>query len=258
MEDGTLTDRYVIINADDLGISRQVNDATFRLIDKGIVTSATIIANAPDTEDACLRAKAFPECSFGVHMNVTQIKPMTSPAKLEQLLDSDGCFVDEKVRQVSIDSTLADGIFDEFCAQIEKLQSLGIKLSHIDSHHHVHTIPRLFPVLKKVQRRFQIRKVRISRNIYASHEIVSRKLLLKKALFNLLLRRYYKTRTTQGFTDFKAFVEYGTTKNMTHGCVEAMVHLGADGYEDESELLETPWQDSLGSQITTIGYHDLP
>jgi len=238
-------------------MSQEVNDATFRAIKKGIVTSATIIANAPKSEDACERAKSFPNCSFGAHLNVTQFKPIISSEALKPLLGEDGHFMEERVRQISIDSTLANGIFDEFCAQIEKLRTLGIGVNHLDSHHHVHTIPRLFPVLKKVQKQFQIRKVRISRNIYASHENVSRILLFKKYLFNFLLRHYYKTQTTQGFTDFKAYAEYGTTTNMIHKSVEAMVHLGAEGYADESELLEEPWQDTWEHPVSLISYRDL-
>ena len=248
---------YLIINADDLGISRGVNDATFKLIEGEQVTSATLIANAPYIEDACKRAILLPNCSYGVHLNVTQFQPLTSSKKLKPLLDTDGAFAGDRIRQVSIDASLSDGIFEEFCAQIEKLQSLGVALSHIDSHHHVHTVPRLFPVLKRVQKRFQIRKVRLSRNIYGSHEKAPRVLLFKKALFNFLLKNYYRTETTQGFTDFRTFVEYGTTKRMKYRCVEAMVHLGTDGYEDDTELLETRWQNSLKFPVGLISYRDL-
>jgi len=75
-----------------------------------------------------------------------------------------------RVRETPIDTGLAQGIYDEFCAQVARVQSLGVKVSHLDSHNYVTTIPKLLPVLKRVQKRFQIRKVRITRNIYGSGE----------------------------------------------------------------------------------------
>ena len=42
----------VIVNADDLGMSQEVNDATFELMSKGRISSATIMANAPATREA--------------------------------------------------------------------------------------------------------------------------------------------------------------------------------------------------------------
>ena len=247
----------VIVNADDLGISQKVNCATFELIEAGLVTSATLMANAPHIEDACERAKEFPNCSFGVHLNVTQFQPLSSPGALEPLLDNSGAFDWERIRQVSIDSSLAKGIFEEFCSQIDRLQSLNVAVTHIDSHHHVHTLPRLFPILKRVQKKFQIRRVRISRNIYAGHENVSRSLLLKKTLFNILLKYYYRTKTTQGFTDLKAFIEKAESKQIKHKSVEVMVHLGSDSYVDDTEVLVSPWQASLGFQARLISYGDI-
>ena len=67
----------IIINADDLGISQEVNDAIFGLMAEGKVTSATILANGPAVEEAARRVAEFPECSFGVHLNLTEFKPWT-------------------------------------------------------------------------------------------------------------------------------------------------------------------------------------
>ena len=247
----------VIINADDLGMSREVNDATFHLIEDGHVTSATMLANSPLIEEACERASLFPGCSFGAHLNLTQFSPLTGPGRLAPLLDDDGNLIEERIRGVSIDSSLAEEIFDEFCAQIDSLQSLGVAVGHIDSHHHVHTIPRLFSVLKRVQKKYQIRKVRISRNIYAAHEKVSKSLLFKKSVFNFALKHYYRTKTTQGFTDFKAFIEQGTRRQIKHRTVEVMVHPGSDVYEDESDQLAAPWNEDMKFPVRLINYRDI-
>ena len=143
----------LIVNADDLGINQQVNEATFDLIKQGKVTSSTIIANGPFIEEACAQLSRFPECSFGAHLNVTEFAPLIGSGNLKPLLDSNGEFIMGRVREIPIDSSLSEGIFQEFCAQIERLQSLGVPVSHLDSHNYVLSISRMFPVLKRVQKK---------------------------------------------------------------------------------------------------------
>lgn len=248
----------LIVNADDLGATQVVNDAVFELVDQKLVTSATFIANAPDVEEACRRAKDYPGCSFGVHLNVTEYAPLTGPGDLRGLLDDNGNFAREKIRKVTIDSALSEGIFQEFSAQIQRLLSLGATVGHIDSHEHVHTLPGVFPILKKIQKRFNIRKVRISRNIYGLEGTVPLALKLKKAVYNAALRHYYRTTTTQGFGDFKSFHANAQPGKLKQKRVEVMVHPGSEIYGDgEIELLKGPWRDSLDFQVRLISWADL-
>lgn len=250
----------IIVNADDLGAGHEINETTFDLMSEGRVTSATMMANGPEIEAACQGARSFPHCSFGVHLNVTEFRPLSDPQHIQPLLDGEGGFAGEdRIRQISIDSALAEGIYSEFCAQIERLRALGVPVSHLDSHHHVHTIQRVFPILKKVQKQFDIRKVRISRNIYAPGQRVSAPLVAKKAVYNFFLRHYYKSLTTRGFTDFQTFYEYGTSKGVKYRTVEVMVHPGSQSYggEGETQLLRTPWQDDLVNPVRLISYDEL-
>ena len=158
-----LTTLSVTVNADDLGLSEHVNAEIFRLIDAGRVTSATLIASAPAIEQAARRTHKFPNTSFGAHLNLTEFEPLTDPRGLAPLVGTDGCFCGN-VRNITIDVALRRAIRAEWNAQIGRLRMLGVDVSHIDSHHHVHTIPSLFTTLKNVQRDAGIRKVRISKN----------------------------------------------------------------------------------------------
>jgi predicted glycoside hydrolase/deacetylase ChbG (UPF0249 family) len=217
-----------------------------------------MLANSPFIEEACERASLFPDCSFGAHLNLTQFPPLTGSGRLEPLLDHEGAFVEERIREISIDSLLSEGIFDEFCAQIDKLRSLGVKLVHIDSHHYIHTIPGVFPVLKKVQKRYQIRKVRISRNLYDSAEGISGVLKLKKAFYNFLLRHYYRTKTTDGFSDFSLFYQNAKSGKLKRRVYEVTVHPGSSYYPtDEIDLLKGPWRESLDFPVQLISYAEL-
>ena len=213
--------------------------------------------NSPFIEEACERASKYPNCSFGVHLNITEFSPLTGDAKLGPLLDEDGTFDEKNTRETPIDSSIAEGLLEELGAQVEKLLSLGIIPEHLDSHHHIHTLPRFFSVLKKIQKKYQIRKVRLTRNIYAAQENVSKPLLAKKIAFNFALKHYYRTKTTQGFTDFKTFLEQGARRQLKYRTVEIMVHPGSTVYEDESEGLAAPWQKNMKFPVRLINYRDI-
>ena len=143
----------IIVNADDLGMSREVNEATFDLIARGRISSATIMANAPATREAARHVERFPWCSFGVHLNLTQFEPLTAGPGARLLVDEQGQMsrANERARP-GVERLRA--IYHELCAQIERIASLGVRITHLDSHNHVHTrSPLVFPALKEVQRR---------------------------------------------------------------------------------------------------------
>jgi predicted glycoside hydrolase/deacetylase ChbG (UPF0249 family) len=253
----TSSETLVIINADDLGHNPSVNDATFELMSAGTVTSATLLANAAHLESAVAQFSHFPMCSFGIHLNLTSGRPLHPTNPLRTLLEPSGCFDSGQIRAVTAGPTLLRAVYLEFCAQIETLLSLGVAISHIDSHHHIHTIPSLFLALKRLQRKYQIRKVRTTWNILPATRRPSPTLLLKKKMFSLALRHFYPTKTTSGFTDFLTFYEYAVQHKLRHDSVEAMVHPGADGYEEEATLLQSAWRERLPLAFRLASYNDL-
>jgi predicted glycoside hydrolase/deacetylase ChbG (UPF0249 family) len=268
----------LIVNADDLGISRNVNRATFELLDQRLVTSATLLANGEFVEEACSELFRFPHCSFGVNLNITEFRSLSGSGLLDPLLDNSGMFQQSRTRQVSLDRPLLEGIFEEFSAQIQKLASLGVQVSHIDSHHYILSMPRLFPILKRIQKKFRIRRARITRNIYADelisqlgltpHELavdplladgdVSKSLRAKKWLYNFFLRNYYRTKTTDGFSGFRLFYEYAKTHKMNQRTFEVNVHPENPFYDaGEAEILRGPWREAIGFPIRLISYYEI-
>jgi predicted glycoside hydrolase/deacetylase ChbG (UPF0249 family) len=245
----------VIVNADDLGLSREVNDATFELMSRGVVTSATVMANGPFVLDAIERSKRFSGCSFGVHLNLTEFRPLRQREGLRQILSDNGEFtnaLDQAPATVKKTRRLLAAIADEWCDQIEFLRRAGLQVSHLDSHQHVHTIPALFPVLKYVQGRCGIRKVRTARNVYKTDLSASK--LLAKRVFHFSLRHFYATRTTHVFMDFATFHERAVVGRQTWPSAEVMVHPGSPADSAESQLLRSDWQKRGNSSIQLISY----
>ena len=246
----------VIINADDLGISEAVNDAIFELMARRRVTSATVLANGPAFRHAVSKIKHFPRCSFGAHLNLTQFAPVAPASDAALLRGADG-LMSRSIENQRSTPKLLSAMYRELCAQVELLGSAGIDITHFDSHHHIHTKPQLFPVIKAVQRRFGVRKVRISKNIYTSQQPLSPALARKKRAYNWFLRNFFTTRTTDGFTELLSYRVVLNGKALSHRSVELMVHPGASYAAEEITILESDWLISPRFYAGLISYREL-
>jgi chitin disaccharide deacetylase len=243
----------LIINADDLGRTLEANEAIFALMELGLVTSATIMANSPFVEEAIAKLSRFPRCSFGIHLNVTEFSPLSSQPALGSLLDQAGNFNLSRFRKAVLHGPLKQAILNEWSAQVRKLQSYGITISHIDSHHGVHTEGRLFGVLKCLQHKFDIRKVRIRETIAPSPG----QLLIRSRCWNIALRLVYPTHTTSAFTDFSTFLQAATSLAERYATLEVMVHPGHPRYASETSTLMSFWRERLPSPVELISYHEI-
>jgi predicted glycoside hydrolase/deacetylase ChbG (UPF0249 family) len=243
----------LIINADDLGRTLEVNEAIFALLDLGLVTSATIMANSPFVDRALTNLTRFPHYSFGIHLNVTEFAPLSSQPALASLLDQAGNFSLGKFREAVLHRNLKQAILTEWSSQVRKLQSRGLAISHIDSHHGVHTDGRLFWVLKHLQRDFGIRRVRIRETIASSPG----QLLLRARFWNAALKLVYSTHTTSGFTDFSTFLEIAPSLAKRCPTVEVMVHPGHPRIAAETPALLSPWREQLPFPVELISYQEV-
>jgi predicted glycoside hydrolase/deacetylase ChbG (UPF0249 family) len=247
----------VIVNADDLGHDEKTNAAIFDLMSTGRVTSASLLANGSGFERAVKRVRDFPAVSFGVHLNLTDGFPLTTSPALEEIVGLDGSFNREKIRRLIIDKPLRAAILSEWTAQVEKTLWSGVPVTHLDGHHHIHRFPGLFSTLKRLQERFGIRRVRLTRNIYPLNESPPWSLLVSKRIWIQWLRHYYRTRTTDGFTSLEVFLQKATVLPPRFRSVELMVHPSHPDFEEETRLLSGEWWKALPFEIQTISYHDL-
>ena len=249
---------FIIVNADDLGRSKKVNDAIFDLMKRKRVTSASLLANGPSVEEAIKRSIDYPNCSFGIHLNLMEFRPLSSGKGLSEITDHEGQFKGN-LFNVSISKSLLNAIYYEWFAQVEKLLLNKVPISHIDSHFHTHTIPKLFLVLKRIQKTFGIRKVRITKNLYSDEQAISSKyLLLKKWVWNTALRHFYGTVTTQIFSDFTSFIEIlKGGKKLRFRTGELMVHPGMEEFSEETQLLAADWEAIAKTKVIFINYRCL-
>ena len=130
-------------------------------------------------------------------------------------------------------------------------------VSHLDSHHHVHTEPRLFGILKRLQKKFHLRRVRITKNVYGADHHVGKKLLASKVAWNFALRHYFATETTDGFTSFIEFYSRLRAGLAWKGSIELMCHPGGELFVEETALLWGDWKEILAPAAQLISFNEL-
>jgi len=156
-------DRRVIINADDFGLCDGVNKAVAQAHTDGVLTSATIMANMPAADEAVKIAKKLPNLGVGVHLNLTEGRPLSKDTCIGRLLDTDGQFACSpfKLSLLSLGGhKIREAIRAELAAQIQWVIDNGLKPTHLDSHKHIHTFPQLFSIVCQLAGRFQIPAIR--------------------------------------------------------------------------------------------------
>jgi chitin disaccharide deacetylase len=154
----------LILNADDFGLTPGVNRAIGELNAAGVLTSSTLMANGRAFDDAVAVAHAHPALGVGCHIVLTDGTPVSPPESIPSLLGPDRKTfrptLSEFVRALLLGRVREEDVVREALAQIEKLQRVGIRVTHLDSHKHTHLFPSVARPLLEVAERTSIRAVR--------------------------------------------------------------------------------------------------
>lgn len=143
----------LIINADDFGYCEAVNYGILSVHMNGVVNSTTMMANMPGVEHAVNLIKEHKDLSCGVHMTLSCGKPVLS--NLKTIVDENGNFYRKLTNELLKNMDLEE-IYNELCAQIDKVINCGIEICHLDSHHHIHQLKILKPVVEKILEKYKL------------------------------------------------------------------------------------------------------
>ena len=158
--------KQLIVNADDFGMAPGVNRAIVEAHRTGIVTSTSLLANGLAFEEAADAARATPTLAVGVHLNLTEGRPISDAAHLGTLVTGAGEFVGSPealfFRMVAGRVSM-DAAERELRAQIERIQDAGIQPTHLDGHQHVHMWPPMFALTARLAAEYGLAGVRSSR-----------------------------------------------------------------------------------------------
>jgi predicted glycoside hydrolase/deacetylase ChbG (UPF0249 family) len=153
--------KLLIIHADDLGFAHSADAATFDALDKGAVSSASIMMPTPWVTEVAAYAKAHPNADLGLHLTLTsewqtyRWGTVESKDKVPSLLDSAGTLPSEDAPVAA--SSKPSEVEREIRAQIERALSLGIHPTHLDSHMGaLFTTPELAATYVKVAHEYHL------------------------------------------------------------------------------------------------------
>jgi len=155
----------LIINADDFGLTAGVNKGITETIRNGLVTSTTVMVNMPHAPKILELAREFPHIGVGVHINLTQGKPVSERDLVRSLLREDGEFLGEEdlMKRSFLRKLNLTEVYSEVVAQINRLREWGIQPTHIDSHQRNHLFPGIYPTVLKAALNCRVSKIRTHR-----------------------------------------------------------------------------------------------
>jgi len=233
--------RLLIINADDLGYDPSVTKGIFEAMDRGVVSSATLMVNSPSSQAAAQQARGR---AVGLHLNLTRWAPAWSGFPSGLLVNG---ALDEALAG-RLPAAVAES---EALAQVARFEALvGAKPTHIDVHKHLHLYEGIFEGLCAAarQRALAVRSV----------SAAMRARIRERGL-----------RTCDGFLGEAGGEAYWTLNRLREqlsalpkdGCTELMCHPGytpstvKSGYAVQREVeLETFLHPGARALITHLGF----
>jgi predicted glycoside hydrolase/deacetylase ChbG (UPF0249 family) len=163
--------RRLIVNADDYGKTREVSDAIREAATRGVVTSTTVMVNMPHAAAVAELTRERPGLGVGLHLNLTEGRPVARPAAVPSLVDRTGRLwpPGEFLRRAWLGRIRPEHLRAEIDAQLAALLELVGEVTHLDSHKHVHSrSPGVLRVALRVAAVRGVRRVRTSRRTFVA------------------------------------------------------------------------------------------
>lgn len=255
--------KKIIINADDLGFSPGVNQAILKAHNQGFLTHASLMANTDYFDDAVSEILAkCKELKVGVHVNLTCAKPLFKENKIA----TEGFLKNDFVKLLFKRKTkkVLHSLEKEIEMQILKIKNAGIEISHIDGHEHVHIIPSINKIVRKLAKKYNIDRVReINESFITSFKYNLRTASFANIIKLMLLRflqlynknnnnvKFYSILNTCEINEENLF-QY--LENADYKIVEIMLHPGITALDQNIKNLDQRFVDFLHSDFRTQEY----
>lgn len=234
-------------------------------------------------EHAIGLALATPELDYGVHLTLVEEKPLLEVDSIPSLVTRDGYFVDHAstfLKQYLLGHIDMKDVYRELDAQVGKVVDQGIAVSHLDSHQHVHMLPRVRQVVAELARKYSIPAIRYPHERlrwYMLNGLKNVRRIPPLMVLNTLCRLSGNS-DYPGTAQFAGFV-FGGNLNRTnlltvlqhlkpHGVYELMCHPGNSDQDGVHDHWDYHWREELDAltdpdiknylrqkEIELISYH---
>ncbi|WP_296705344.1 ChbG/HpnK family deacetylase [Algoriphagus sp.] len=265
--------KSLIINADDFGFDEDATTGILDLLSIGKIPSTTVMANCVNEKDLIL-LKKIANIGIGLHLNLIEGVPISPLKKIPDLINEKGEFLGAKkfLKNAIFQKIPEEQVFMEVKAQLVFLESRGIKITHVDSHQHIHQFPIIGKTIQNILEKLKVKKIRNSFPLAANFGFRPNVLKLFTKL-NPISRKDFicpegliSNLSFGGELTLKDFSNDLISSYHNHSCLELMTHPGIKDRNDsylkrKKEYLfwkENPIQELLKEKkIELIHYGNL-
>ncbi len=260
--------RRLIVNADDYGACPEVNAAVEQLASAGILGGASVLANGGSWREAAAFLRDHPGLSAGIHLNAVEGRPVSTAPAIRAITGEDGSFVGLAAlikRWMLRPIAVSRAVETEWRAQIERLVRSAVRLTHADSHQHLHAFPPAYRCAVSLCREYRIPALRHPRERGARPERRATSFALRASLgISRAVAPCAGLRHNDHFLGFQRAGGYGLAeliedlRRMPNGLTEIALHPSREdgvpypnlcGDRERQALLD----DSFLAQIKRLG-----
>jgi chitin disaccharide deacetylase len=260
--------KKLIVNADDFGLHTEVNRAIIKGHVEGCLTSTSLVAAGAAVEEAAQLACENPTLGIGAHLTLVAERPVLSPEKIPSLVTAEGRLLPDHasfIKHFVKGEIRLTELYNECDAQITRLEQLGVKLTHMDSHQHLHVLPWIIDICLELAKRHGLHKMRLPAEPYlftgAYPAPLARKLSRGGLTFcahlarhkamasHMLMPSHFFGMLAGGHMEEKYFLE--VLHLLPEGSSEIMIHPGMDNKTLGSVYdWQYHWEEELYSAIS--------
>jgi len=271
-----MSERRLIINADDYGLCREINDAIEELAEAGMLGGVSVLANGGCLGQSICYLSQHPHLCAGVHLNAVEGDPISAFSEVEFITDRKGAFLGLPgllSRWMLQPRAAARAVEMEWRAQIERLLSAGIKLYHSDSHQHVHAFPPAFECAVRLCREYGIPALRIpNERVRDSLRFVGTLALRSSLALSTLATSTQGLHCNDHFLGFRRAGHYTAAtlladiSSLPVGLTEVAIHpsardsvpyAGYEGGQEKTAILDTSFRNGLRKlEINLVSWAD--
>ncbi len=155
--------KYLIVTADDFGMTKSISEGIARAYKDGIVTTVSFLPTGEAFRDAVRMAGELDLKEVGAHLSLTETRPVTDPARIPSIVAKDGRFF--RRRNIFFMKFFLNGIDPaqmniEFRAQLDALKKVGLPITHLSSHEHIHMMPGILEIIVRLAKEYDIPVIR--------------------------------------------------------------------------------------------------
>jgi predicted glycoside hydrolase/deacetylase ChbG (UPF0249 family) len=227
--------KYLIVTADDLGLTGSINNGIAESVKDGIVTAVALIPSGEAFGQAVEIARDLKFSAIAAHLSLTEGSPVSDPKSVSSIVTSDGRFYPGYGRLFSaflFNKIDPKHIYTELKSQMDALKKTGLKVSYLTSHQHIHMMPGMLEVFLAIAREYGIPAMRPTHKDKIVMPISVAK-IYKSMVLSALSGNMHPD-AFMGFLDGGSISEdtlIGLLKSLREGVTEIACHPGFMGAE---------------------------